>query len=233
MIRYHYAGQIARITFDSPATSNAITYAMMQQYIDALVSAQNDRARFLIIDANGADFTLGRDQKEKVPGLAREDSLRLILRANAALRAFDGVSIALIQGRALGFGSGIALHSTISIAADSAIFGFDEINHGLAPLVIVAYAPYFLAPRVVQELVITGRKLSAAEAREIGIASRVVPADALQSAADAVIADIGERLPSAVRLLRRYLESVARYPGEAVLEDAIKQLDQWITQGKP
>ncbi|MGE8637532.1 enoyl-CoA hydratase/isomerase family protein [Achromobacter marplatensis] len=233
MIRYHHADHVARITFDSPATSNAITYAMMQQYIDALEAAQNDRARFLIIDANGPDFTLGRDQKEKVPGLAREDSLRLILRANAALRAFDGVSIALIQGRALGFGSGIALHSTLSIAADTASFGFDEINHGLAPLVIVAYAPYFLPPRVVQELVITGRKLPAAEAREIGIASRVVPADALQATADELIADIGERLPSAVRLLRRYHEAQAQYPGEAVLEDAIQQLDQWITQGKP
>lgn len=232
-VHYHYTNDVARITFDSPATSNAITYAMMTQYIEGLEAASRDKARFLIIDAKGDDFTLGRDQKERVPGLARLDSLGLILKANAALRAFEGVSISLIQGRALGFGSGIALHTTISVAAETATFGFDEINHGLAPLVIVAYAPYFLPPRVVQELVITGRKVPAKEARELGIASRVVAADALEQTAQALIADIGERLPSAVGFLRRYHESIANYPSDAILLDAIQQLDQWITQGKP
>src|ERR1700744_3693803 len=138
MLLYTKTEDVARITFDSPGTSNAITFRMMNDYIDALVAARESRARWLVIDANGEDFTLGRDQKERVADVSREQNLMLILKANAALRAFDGVSIALIQSRALGFGSGIALHSTISIGSEDAVLGFDEINHGLAPLVVAA-----------------------------------------------------------------------------------------------
>lgn len=233
MLLYTKTDDIARITFDSPATSNAITFRMMNDYIAALTAARESRARFLLIDANGADFTLGRDQKEKVPDITREQNLTLILKANAALRAFDGVSIALIQGRALGFGTGISLHSTISIGADDAMLGFDEINHGLAPLVVAAYAPYYIAPRIAQELVITGRPVPAGEARAIGLLSRVVPRAELQQAGLATIGSLSGHLPSALRLLRDYHESEARYPDDAVLANAVQRLARWIEQGKP
>ncbi|MDR5836066.1 enoyl-CoA hydratase/isomerase family protein [Caballeronia sp. LZ034LL] len=233
MLKYTKTEDVARITFDSPATSNAITFQIMTDYIAALQAAQESRARFLLIDANGADFTVGRDQKERVPNLTREQSLTLILKANAALRAFDGVSIALINGRALGFGSGIALHSTISIGADDAVLGFDEIDHGLAPLVVAAYAPYYIAPRIAQELVITGRPVPAEEARSIGLLSRVVPRAELAKAGLEAIDRLSGHLPSALRLLRRYHERQARYPEDAVLADAVRQLATWIEQGKP
>ena len=233
MIDYRIHEDTARITFAAPSTANAITVAMMQDYIQALEAAQTSGARFLVIDSKGDDFTVGRDQKEKGHGLTRLQSLNLILRANAALRAFEGVSIALIRGRALGFGSGISLHSTISIAADNATFGFDEIAHELAPLVIVAYAPYFIAPRIAQELVITGRPVSAQEAREIGLTSRVVVADSLDEAAESLIESLRGRHQGAIRLLRKYHESQAAYPSDAVLQDAIAQLSDWIEAGKP
>lgn len=233
MLHYTKTEDLARITFDSPTTSNAITFRIMNDYIDALQAARDSRARFLLIDANGSDFTVGRDQKERVPDVTREENLTLILKANAALRAFDGVSIALIQGRALGFGSGIALHSTISIGADDAVLGFDEINHGLAPLVVAAYAPYFIAPRVAQELVITGRPVSAEEARAIGLLSRVVPRAELAKTALQVIDSLSGHLPAALRLLRRYHENEAHYPDDAVLNGAVQQLASWIEQGKP
>ncbi|EIF30057.1 enoyl-CoA hydratase/carnithine racemase [Burkholderia sp. Ch1-1] len=233
MLQYTKTDDVARITFDSPTTSNAITYRMMNDYIAALAAARESRARFLLIDAKGADFTVGRDQKERVPDVTREQNLTLILKANAALRAFDGVSIALIQGRALGFGSGISLHSTISIGADDAVLGFDEIHHGLAPLVVAAYAPYFIAPRIAQELVITGRAVPAEEARAIGLLSRVVPRAELERAGQALIESLQGYLSSALRLLRDYHEGVARYPDDATLGAAVQRLATWIEQGKP
>ncbi|PLZ00241.1 enoyl-CoA hydratase/isomerase family protein [Burkholderia sp. WAC0059] len=233
MLLYSKENDVARITFDSPATSNAITFRVMNDYIDALVAARESGARFLLIDANGPDFSVGRDQKERVPDVSREQNLTLILKANAALRAFSGVSIALIQGRALGFGSGIALHSTISIGASDAVLGFDEIQHGLAPLVVAAYAPYFIAPRIAQELVITGRPVPAAEAREIGLLSRVVPATELARAGRETIDSLAGYLPSAIRLLREYHESGASYPDASTLEAAVQRLADWLGQGKP
>jgi methylglutaconyl-CoA hydratase len=233
MVIYREAQGVAHITFDSAATSNAITYRMMNDYIASLEAARASGARFLLIDANGEDFCVGRDQKERVPDITREQNLTLILKANAALRDFSGVSIALIQGRALGFGSGIALHSTLSVGASNAVLGFDEINHGLAPLVVAAYAPYFIAPRIAQELVITGRPVAADEARAIGLLSRVVAPGELAQTGQALIESLSAHLPSAIRLLRTYHESQAQYPDAATLEDAVVQLADWIGKGKP
>lgn len=233
MTNFRIEGDTARFTFDSPDTSNAITVAIMRGFIEALETAQGKGARFLLIDAEGRDFTVGRDQSERNHGLTREQSLSLILRANAALRAFEGVSIALIQGRALGFGSGISLHSTISLAAHDAVFGFDEVSHGLAPLVVAAYAPYYIAPRVAQELEITGRLVSAVEAREIGIVSRVVPVGTLAESGEELLETLRGRHAGAIRFIRRYHESRAAYPGEATLRDAVKQLADWLEAGRP
>ncbi len=65
MIVYKNDGSIARITFDSPGTSNRFTYKMMNDYIAALQDATERGAIGLVIDAKGDDFTLGRDRRKK------------------------------------------------------------------------------------------------------------------------------------------------------------------------
>lgn len=232
MIDYQFTTGVARITLNTPETHNAFTRQLMLDFIAAIHQAQSHQAEVLVIDAKGQDFTLGRDQKERLPDVPLRDNLGLILQANAALRAFQGVSIALIQGRALGFGSGVSLHSTISIAAESAELGFDEIHHNLAPLIVVAYLPWFIAPRVAEELVISGRRVPAQEALRIGLVSRVVADDQLQSAANEII-DSVQRAAPATRVIRRYTQQLPGYPSEELSQLAIEQLASWVEQGKP
>src|SRR5215475_1217902 len=101
MIRYELTNNVARITLDTPETGNKFTYQLMLDFIAALTSASNSGAAILVLDATGDDFTLGRDQSEKLESVSRRDNLKLILQANGRLRAFPGVSIALVQGRAM------------------------------------------------------------------------------------------------------------------------------------
>nr|MBL8455971.1 enoyl-CoA hydratase/isomerase family protein [Zoogloeaceae bacterium] len=234
MIEYaQTADHVVRLTLNSPETGNRFTYRIMQDFIAALEKASQSQAAVLLLSAKGPDFTLGRDQKEQLPQVGRRENLGLILQANAALRQFPGVSVSLVNGRALGFGSGLALHSTISIAAHDAALGFDEITHNLAPLVVVAYLPYFIQPRVADELVLTGRTVAADEARRIGLVTRVVQADRLRQAGEELVGQLSGHSAGALRLIRRFSAGNGGYPGPERNQAAVEQLVQWLEAGRP
>lgn len=233
MIDYKAADGVARITFNTPETENRFTYQLMLDYIAALETAHASGSNVLVIDANGPHFTLGRDQKEVRTDVPRRQNLGLILKANAALRGFPGVSIALVNGRAMGFGTGVSLHTTISLAAADAIFGFDEIRHGLAPLIVEVYLPYFIAPRVALELVVTGRDVGAAEAARIGLVSRVVPKADLKVEGEALVELVKANSPAALSLVSAFACEVNDYPAAALGEQAADRLAEWIAAGKP
>jgi len=232
MIRYDQDGHIIRITFDSPATSNRFTYRRMSDFIAALEQARTSSALVLVLQANGDDFTLGRDQKEQLP-VSRAESLGLILRANALLRAFPGVSITLIQGRAHGFGVGLGLHSTIAIGASNAVLAFDEIKHGLPPLVVVTYLADYVGPKIAAELVVTGRDVAAPEALTLGLLNRVVAPDQLIPAGDALAQQLAAYPHSALRLINTFnAERVHTAPADQG-QVAVDRLAGWIEAGRP
>jgi len=235
MIHYQFSDRVARITLDRPEAGNRINYQMMLDLIAAFECAAADKAIVLVLDAKGEDFTWGRDQKEALPKeVSRLDSLGLILRANAALRDFPGISIALVKGHALGFGSGLALHATFSLGADTAVLGFDEIAHGLAPLVVVAYLPHFIGARLATDLVYTGRKLAAEEAAKIGLLTRVVPADRLEADGEALINELLQKPAGALRLIRSFEKGLpTQYPDARISAEAISRLDAWLGAGRP
>ncbi len=232
MIRYETRGPASYITLDTPETSNKFTYGLMNDFIDALKAAGNSGAIALVIKATGKDFTLGRDQSERRTDVSRTANLSLILTANSLLRNFPGVSISLIQGRAMGFGSGIALHSSISVGAQNCILGYDEIKHGLAPLVVMHYLPRYVGPKVAADLIYTGRDISADEAFRLNMLSRVVPADQLEHTAEKIVEELSSYPAGAIRLLQRYEQKTRQ---EAVEPNilGIDMLVEWIENGKP
>jgi methylglutaconyl-CoA hydratase len=232
MIAYDNDGQVARITFNAPDTGNRVTYRMMTDYIAALDDAHRSGARVLVIGSEGEHFTLGRDQKEKVE-VSKRDNLGLILRANELLRTFPGVSIARVRGRAMGFGSGIAIHASIAVAEESAVFGFDEIKHGLAPLIVVLYLPHFVGRKVATELCLTGRDVSASEAVAIGLINRVVPDGGLDAAEAELLDVLSSYHPGALNLIRRFANEAADYPSAEDGRLAVEQLAAWLDAGKP
>lgn len=233
MIRYQIANGVARITLDTPETGNKFTYQLMLDFIAALTSASSSGAAILLLDATGTDFTLGRDQSEKLENVSRRDSLKLILQANSRLKAFPGVSIALIQGRAMGFGSGLALHADISVASHDAILGFNEIKHGLAPLVVLTYLSEYVGPKIAKELIYTGRDVSADEAVRLGLLNRVVPEASLKAEGEHLIGELGQFPAGAIRLIHGFVEDLSDITAEDPAVVGIDRLVEWIEAGKP
>ena len=126
-------------------------------------------------------------------------------------------SIAKVRGYALAGGMGLALACDIVIAADDAVFGTPEVTVGLWPYMITVPLLRSTSPKVALELMMTGRKVSAAEALRLGLASRVVPAEGLDETVAEVVAGITKNSPAAIRLGRTAFYQVLGLPAEQAL----------------
>jgi enoyl-CoA hydratase/carnithine racemase len=205
--------RIARLTLERPSAANAFTSAMMGELLAALNRAAGE-ANLLAISAAGADFTVGRDRDEPRTGTPFE-AFKLITDINTALAGFPGIVVTAVQGRAFGFGVGIIMRSDIAIGADDARFALDEVRLGIPPMFIMAEILEHLPPKSALDIVLSSREFGAAEARGMGLLSRVVAAGRLRAVADELLAELATRDPAVLRASKRYLAIVRELPGAA------------------
>lgn len=203
------AGRVARVALNRGEYDNLITSTMMRQFADALVEAAGSGADILVISSASAHFSLGRDQHEVLPaGVTRADNTKLIVTANDALAEFPGVTISSVRGKAVGFGCGVALQSDFTVVSDTAVLGFDEIRHGLAPGFVMGYLESYVGRKRALDLILTGRLVPALEAERIGMVSRVVGDDDLEAATEALVATLSASAPDLLLRNKRYLHDI-------------------------
>src|SRR5262249_432671 len=187
-------GRVATVMLNRPEAMNAISGEVADQMAGALLqAAANPDAWVVILSAAGERaFCVGADLKER-NRLDDEGWLqtRLLLRAMFdSLRAIPQPTIASVFGHALGGGFELALCCDLIVASEDAVFGLPEVRVGIVP---GGGATQLLARRVgegrAKDLILTGRRVSAAEALEMGIVARVVARDALVSATDTLSAE--------------------------------------------
>ena len=209
-LSYKVLEGIGLIRIDRPDKLGAFTWAMIDRWAEALVSAQRDDAvRAVVVTGTGRGFCAGVDLDElAVVGRDPIDQKRMltervhrIVRASADL---DKPLICAVNGLAVGAGMDMTLLCDIRLAAESARFGTGYIRIGLVP---GAGGAYFL-PRLVGtaralELFWTGDLLSAQEAREMGIVSHVYPDDELLGQALGFAGRIARQAPIAVSMIKR------------------------------
>ena len=210
MLDVRIADRVARVTFGRPAFNTE----MLTRFQAALARATVE-ADILVINSSGEDFSLGRDRQEPKGSGTPFDSFKLITDVNTALSAFPGVAVSLVRGRAFGFAVGVIMRSDIAIAAEDARFALDEVKLGISPMFIMAEILEHLGPKSALDIVLTSREFGAAEAREMGLVSRIVPAARLDAAGEELVSQLRERNPAVLIASKRYLGQVRRLPPEA------------------
>jgi enoyl-CoA hydratase/carnithine racemase len=214
LIAFALENRIARLVLQRPSASNAFTGEMLSQMLASLRRAASE-ADLLVISAAGRDFSLGRDRQDAQAGAPPFEAFKLITEVNAALSAFPGIAVCAVQGRAFGFGVGIVLRSDIALAADDARFMLDEVKLGIAPMFIMAEISEHLAPKTALDIVLSSREFGAAEAKAMGLLSRIVPAGELQSSLEAIIVELRSRDPEVLAASKRYFAAVRQLPSAA------------------
>jgi len=175
---------IATITFNRPKALNALNQALLADFSKALDDVAADESiRVLILTGAGEKaFVAGADIGE----LATFSTLQAKHFSKAGhaiiakLQELPIAVIAAVNGFALGGGSEIALACDFIYAADTAKFGLPEINLGLIPgFGGTQRLPRLIGANRAKELIFTGKMLTAAEADQVGLVNKVVPAAAL------------------------------------------------------
>jgi enoyl-CoA hydratase/carnithine racemase len=128
---------------------------------------------------------------------------------------------------------GLGLQSTIAIGASDAVLAFDEIKHGLPPLVVVTYLAGYVGPKFATELVVTGRDVPAPEALSLGLLNRVVPAAQLRATGEELARQLTGYPHSALRLLHTFSDEIKRQTPADQGQYAVDRLAGWIEAGRP
>ena len=194
---------IATVQINRPDVLNALNDEVMGELVKELAALDDDDAiRCIVLTGNERAFAAGADIKEAFVTATPVSMLRQDLTSKwEAIRRIRTPIIAAVSGYALGGGCELAMICDISVASETAQFGQPEINLGIIP---GAGGTQRLTRTVgkyrANELILTGRRMKADEAKAIGLAAQVFPAASWLDDAKALARTIAEKPPVAARL---------------------------------
>ena len=195
-IAFEQSGPISRITLDRPDAANAMNDTLTRELAHAAKHCDVAGTKVVILTGAGRFFSAGGDLRaiasssgtagHYVKGIA--DDLH---RAISTFARMDAVLITAVNGVAAGAGFSLAVTGDLVIAADSASFTMAYTAAGLCPDGSSSYyLPRLIGIRRTQELMLTNRKLSAAQAAEWGLVTEVVDSADLPTRTDALAQQI-------------------------------------------
>ncbi|MFI0351670.1 enoyl-CoA hydratase/isomerase family protein [Actinomadura sp. 9N407] len=229
-ILYEASEGIARITLNRPEARNALSDQMIGELLAAFDRAGADEAVRVIVLTGAGDraFCAGADlgglgaTQAAGGSVADPDAIR----ASAPYRLFTAFPklgkpiIARLAGHAVAGGLGLAAACDLVIAADDVTLGTPEVNVGLWPMMIMAIINRNVPPKQAFKLYYTGQKISAAEGREIGLVTEVVPRAELDARVDDLARTIAAKSPIGLRKGREAFFAIEGRP----LEDQVEHL---------
>jgi len=215
-IRLEVKDHVARVTIDRPDVLNAID-AASERELQAIWSEieRNRDVRCVVLTGSGERaFSTGADMKggSGASGLEYWAMSRPGGFGGIALReTLDVPVIARVNGHAVGGGFEMVLGCDIIVAAENASFGLPEARVGRMPLdggmtLLQRQVPFHLA----MGLLLTGKRINAAEALRIGLVNEVVPAAELDSAVERWVADVLACAPLSVRAIKQVVRRTAQ-----------------------
>jgi methylglutaconyl-CoA hydratase len=204
-------GHVAALTLNRPESRNALSVAMMRQLREMLQKLRNDDSVWLVTltGAGGKAFCAGADLKER--RTMSEDQvpevLALIRGLMDDIAALPQPSLAILNGHSFGGGCEMALSCDLRILASEALMGLTETSLGIIP----GAGGCVRLPRLVglakaKELILLAKRLTAAEALQVGLVHEVCPGAEIANLGQSYIDALLRNGPLALRAAKRAME---------------------------
>ncbi|MFC1628060.1 enoyl-CoA hydratase/isomerase family protein [Gemmatimonadota bacterium] len=218
-VLYEVREDIACITLNSPPL-NILTGAMMDEISTLLEQIAGDSSlKAVMLTANGKAFSGGADIGEHHPDQA-PGMITSFTRLFSLFGMLELPVVMAVNGAALGGGFELALMADILIATPEASFGQPEIRLGFFPPLAVVRLQELVGQARTIEITATGRIYTAAEMKEIGIVTRIVPGDELEDTLEAVLKDFRRASPLVMRMNIRTIRKLSNVPFDEALQEA-------------
>ena len=222
---------VRTICIDREEKRNALDRATLDELLAAIqLAAENSEVKVILLRGAGdRAFCAGADLRE-IQGHASIDESRMhfdgVRLVIEAMHAAPQPVIARVPGFALAGGCGLAVAADLTIASESAVFGLPEISLALLPLIVSAPIHRAMGSRkALLDLVLTGRRVPAAEAMTLGLATRVVPSDRLDEEIEALCERFCALSPLALRMGKEAVYNLCEMETHA----AMRYLREMIT----
>ena len=218
LVLYERDGHIATLTYNRPERLNAITGALRTELNAAWETFRDDEDAWVgIITGAGRAFCVGADLTDGAgsagtwPGSFWE--IPTVNSFESGLEVWKPI-IAAVNGYCLGYGLTLAAACDFVIAADDAEFGMPEVRLGVPTIVGAMRLPRRIRMQDALELLLTGDRIDAARACEIGLAWKVVPRDTLLAEARSLADRLCQGAPLAVRAVNEMAHRGRHLPWE-------------------
>ncbi len=224
-------GDTATLTLNRPEEGNAVDLELMLALTERLEEAAAGKdLRVLVIEGRGDHFCSGRQPDVPRPENAAQfaQALGRIVRVNKLLQSFPGISLAVVRGKAFGFGCGLAVQSDVTLAAEDARFAFPEINAGFPPTIVMSYLSRWIHRKKALELVMTGGEFSAAEAERQGLVNRVVAPDRLADEKKRWMETLAARDLGGLQATKAFFRDTAEWSTEAAAQYGVTRLANFL-----
>jgi methylglutaconyl-CoA hydratase len=200
---------VLTLVLNRPDKRNALNAATLDALHAGVERADLEAAvRVVAIRGAGRDFCAGADLHELLASADQppEENERAAMHLGGLfvrMRQLPKPVVAIVHGRALAGGAGLATACDLVIAAADAQMGYPEIQRGFVPAMVMTILRRLTGEKLAFDLAATGRVLTAREAFEAGLVSRVVARDELEAEAGRVLRLLCEASPSALALTKR------------------------------
>jgi enoyl-CoA hydratase/carnithine racemase len=219
-IKVEVSGPLGRLILNRPERLNAIGPTMLQELAEAARWFDSHRElRVVIVSGNGRAFSVGADLRDSGAGDShvkrswayRREAGQYGLRAADAIEQMHAVTIAQVQGYAVGGGLVLMALCDLRIAADDAVFFIPEIDLGV-PLAWggIPRLVREIGPALTKELVMTCRRFTPAEAKAAGFLNRMVPANQLEREVNELAAELAAKPSVPVIITKEHVNAVTR-----------------------
>lgn len=213
-VKYEKQNRVARVTFNRPEIHNAFNATVlteMQQVFDDI--EKDDSIRVVLLTGAGKSFCAGADLNW-MRSVIKQSYQENLTESNALAELLHSVYtcrqpvIGRINGAAIGGGTGFVTVCDIAIAARSAVFSFSEVKIGVVPACIGPYVVKKIGEGKTRELFITGERMSAEHAHEVGLVSSVADDDQLDAEIEKLIKSVLSSGPQAVAMAKKLIREV-------------------------
>jgi len=234
---------IVVITMSREDKRNTISPTMMSELLDAFQKYDDDpKITVIILTGSGNKiFCAGADFGESISTnnslIDRYEGQRKFAELFKLITALKKPLLGRINGHAMGGGLGLVAACDDVVSADDCRFGTPEINVGLFPYIIMATLLRFTSsPKRLLEMMLTGERIKAKDAEQLGIVNHVVPREQLDMKINEIADKIATKSPAILRLGRRAFYTMRDMEYEKALEYlasmlAINTMAEDVTEG--
>ena len=211
LVESHLEDGVCTVTLNDVERRNALSRDLLVELVDVLDEADaSDDVRVVVLTNAGSVFCAGANLSEQSSGASGAGGQRTVGMAEVFARFGRSPKpyVGKIAGHCVAGGMGLAAAMDIAIAVDTAKMGFTEVRVGVAPAMISVLCLPKMRASDARAAFLRGNRFLAPEAARLGLINEAVPADELDAAVDAVVADLLQGGPAALAASKRLLAEV-------------------------